>query len=178
MLSANSGHRAQTNLALFEAPFLFVFPITVARVRTAPDFCGGASIVLATSRTHSMKRWTGGLNVRFFSVTSKVGHGGIGNSSGSSFTEYRSGLNRRIETGNAETKRSLMLSILRKATETVVTVIGGIGNPAAWNASAIAAPPGVSKGGRINTASARSARPILRRLAHRLCFAETRQIRS
>src|SRR5262249_53619796 len=130
-------------------------------LRPANDF--------ATSRTQAMKRSTGGLKVRFFNVTSRDGQGAIGNSSGSSFKEWRLGFSLRTEAGTAETKRFLMLNKLRTGIDNVVTACG-IGNAAARNASMSAAPPGVSEGGVINTASARSARVILRRRAQRLCL--------
>ena len=43
---------------------------------------GGAASDFATSRAHSMKRSTTGLNMRFFSVTITTGHGGLGRSIG------------------------------------------------------------------------------------------------
>jgi hypothetical protein len=41
----------------------------------------------ATSRAHSIKRSTSGLNVRFFSVTIVTGHGRTGKSTGKRFNE-------------------------------------------------------------------------------------------
>jgi hypothetical protein len=98
--------------------------------------------------------------VERFIACVKDGQGAIGNSSDSSFKEWRSGFSRRIEAGTAETKCSLMLNKLRRATDSVVTTCG-IGNTAARNASMTAAPPGMSEGGEINTASARSASQLL-----------------
>jgi|SRR5215467_1989591 len=50
--------------------------------------CGPAANDFATSRAHSMKRSTAGLKVRFFSVTTAVGQGRVGKSTGSNFNNF------------------------------------------------------------------------------------------
>src|SRR6266481_9243936 len=70
---------------------------SVKRCRDALAF-GSAPIDFTTSRAHSMKRSTTGLNVRFFNMTIATGHGGIGISIGSRFRKKRTEFSVNTET--------------------------------------------------------------------------------
>ena len=85
--------------------------------RAAHDLCGCGFLVInfATSRAHSMKRSTTGLNVRFFSVTIVTAHGRTGKSTGNTFSELKCA----TDLGHAVMNRPL-------ATKWVMTGMDGV----------------------------------------------------
>ena len=72
-------------------------------------------IDFVTSRAHSMKRSTTGLNVRFFSVTIVTAHGWTGQSTGNTFSELKCA----TDLGHAVMNRPL-------ATKWVMTGMDGV----------------------------------------------------
>jgi len=69
---------------------------------------------LATSRAHTMKRSTIGLNVRFLRVMIVTGQARRGKSTLKAFNEKRSPYNRRTDFGNTVMKRPVTTRFARR----------------------------------------------------------------
>ena len=97
------------------------------------------------------------------SVTMTTGHGLFGSATGSTFKSPLWMFERKVEAGIAATKRPVASNCSRSATETVSTIALGIFLPMAANASSTRHQFQLLAG-KIQGASASSARLILRRL--------------
>src|SRR5262245_9938378 len=67
---------------------------------------------LATSRAHFMKSCASGLSVRFLSVTTPAGTGGIGNFTGRALRRKRLPLNFKYDPGSIVRKRPVLTRVL------------------------------------------------------------------
>ena len=90
-----------------------------------------ARIGRVKSRTCSMKRSTTGLKVRFFSVVMTTGHGRAGRSTGSTFSELWTTIDRGYAVINGPLARKLTMSGMERVTRLAF----GISSPRAWKAS-------------------------------------------
>ena len=96
----------------------------------------GAAIDFATSRAQSMNSFATGLTVRFFTVMTPTGNGGMGNSTGKILNGGRCVPKRSKERGKIPTNDPLATSAQSRWTDPLANPLGGNPRPRARKTSA------------------------------------------